>query len=217
MSLISVILPTCDRPAWVGRALASVLAQTGVELEVVVVDSNRDTPPVAENLALQAQLRDPWVRVVVPAIPPQNASQARNAGLDRVQGDWVSYLDDDDIYRPGKLARQWGCAQETGADLVICGYEVGVRGLRRIRQCHTSEYAGDACLVGADYPTPVIFHRADPELRFDPNAVAAQDHLFAINYLARRGALRMPCVTENLLVMHTHDGPRVNAGHRLAV
>lgn len=217
MSLISVILPTCDRPDLVPRALRSVLAQRGVDFEVLLVDSNRTTGPVAENAALAQLLADERVRLVVPNPRPANASQARNAGLDAARGAWVSYLDDDDAYLPEKLSRQQARAKESGAELVVCGYEVVMRGRRRVRQCHTAEFHGDACLVGADYPTPVIFHRADPTARFDPRVIAAQDHLFAINYIARRGELRVPCVTASLLVMHTHAGPRVNANNRALV
>ena len=217
MSLVSVILPTCDRPDLLPRALRSVLDQSGVSLEVLLVDSNRTTGPVSENPALGDMLKDPRVSVVVPQRRPTNASEARNAGLDAAQGAWISYLDDDDAYLPGKLARQLACAEQRGADLVICGYEVVMRRRRRVRQCHQSEFCGDACLVGADYPTPVMFHRADPDVRFETTAIAAQDHLFAIAFLARRGERRVVCVPEKLLVMHTHEGPRVNSGNRLAV
>lgn len=214
MSLISVILPTCDRPELVPRALGSVLAQTGVEFEVVLVDSNRRTGPVADNPQLRALLDDPRVRLIVPRPRPTNASEARNAGLDAAAGEWISYLDDDDEYLPDKLQQQRALAERSGAALVICGYTVVMPHRRRIRQCDTSEYRGDRCLVGADYPTPVMMHRADPDLRFEPRALAGQDHLFALDFLAKHGEFRVPCVTRGLLVMHTHDGPRVNLGNR---
>lgn len=217
MSLISVILPTCDRPELIGRALDSVLAQEGVAFEVVVVDSNRMAPPVSDQASLAGRLRDPRVNLVVPSSPLANASQARNLGLDHARGNWISYLDDDDVYLPGKLARQKALADQTGAALVICGYQVVVRGRHRVRQCHTAEYRGDQCLVGADYPTPVMFHRADAAFRFDPTAIAAQDHLLAMDLLRQTGVLRVPCVNECILTMHTHGGPRVNSGNRLAV
>lgn len=217
MTMVSVILPTCDRPDMVPRALRSVLSQKGIELEVLLVDSNHTTGPVRENPALADPLADARVKVLVPEPRPTNASEARNAGLDAARGGWISYLDDDDVYLPGKLARQLARAEQDGADLVICGYEVVMPQRRRVRQCQQSVYRGDACLVGADYPTPVMFHRADAQVRFDPTAIAAQDHLFAIAFLARRPERWVACVPEKLLVMYTHDGPRVNSGNRLAV
>lgn len=214
MSLISVILPTCDRPDMLPRALASVLAQTDVALEVVVVDCNRETGPVENNPAMGAWLEDSRVRLV--KVPPRSAhaSEARNAGLAEARGEWISYLDDDDVYLAGKLADQLALARDTDSSLVICGYKVVLRGRTRVRQCDVRCYSGDDCLIGVDYPTSVIFHRADPVARFEPRALVGQDHLFVIDYLIRQGALRVPCVTTCGVELHTHAGPRLNFDNR---
>lgn len=217
MSLISVILPTCDRPELVGRALRSVLAQREVELEVVLVDSNRTAASVAQNPDLAELLTDPRVQVVAPRPAPVNAAAARNVGLDAARGKWISYLDDDDAYREGKLAAQLALAESSGASLVVCGYEVVMEHRRRVRQCDQAEFAGDSCLIGANYPTPVMFHRAVTSVRFNPAARSGHDHLFAIDLLAETGQLRVPCVTRPLLDMHAHAGPRVNLGNRAQV
>ena len=62
MPLVSVIVPTCDRPALLPRAVASVLAQTEPELELIVVNAGR--APVAET-------GDARVRVVAAPGSPQ--------------------------------------------------------------------------------------------------------------------------------------------------
>ena len=64
MGLVSVILPTRDRPRLLTRALDSLLAQRGVELEIVVVDNNCAAPPLREALAADARMQDPRVRLV---------------------------------------------------------------------------------------------------------------------------------------------------------
>ncbi|MDB4473825.1 glycosyltransferase [Opitutaceae bacterium] len=214
MSLISVILPTCDRPDMLPRALASVLAQGDVDLEVVVVDCNRETGPVEANPAMGALLKDSRVRVVVAPHGSANASEARNTGLDEARGEWVSYLDDDDVYLPGKLTDQLALARDSESALVICGYQVVLRGRTRVRQCDVACYSGDDCLIGVDYPTSVIMHRADPAARFEPRALVGQDHLFVIDYLIRQGALRVPCVTTCGVELRTHAGPRLNVDNR---
>jgi glycosyltransferase involved in cell wall biosynthesis len=214
MTMISIILPTCDRPEMLPRALASVLAQTGVDFEIVVVDCNRETGPVAHNPALEKMLKDPRIHVVLAPHRLANASEARNAGLAEARGGWISYLDDDDVYLPGKLASQLALAQSSGAPLVIGGYRVQLRGRSRMRQCNIACYSGDDCLVGVDYPTSVIFHRVDPSARFEPRALVGQDHLFVIDYLIRSGSLSVPCVTACGVVLHAHDGPRLNVDNR---
>lgn len=217
MNLISVILPTCDRPLLLARALRSVLSQEGVDFEVLLVDSNRETPAVAEIDELAELLSDARVRVVVPNPPPQNAAQARNAGLDAARGRWISYLDDDDEYLPGKLKRQLALAETTNANLVICGYKVVMPHRVRVRQCQQTVFEGDECLVKANYPTPVMFHRADVPVRFEPELRSGHDHVFAIDLLAHCRDLRVPCEPEALLVAHAHQGARVNRGNRAAV
>lgn len=214
MSLISVILPTCDRPELLPRALASVLAQTEVDFEVVLVDCNREKSPVEANPALGELLADPRVRLVFPSQQSANASEARNAGLDEARGAWISYLDDDDVYLPGKLASQLALAESGNASMVICSYEVRMRGRTRARQRDVACYTGDDCLVRAEYPTSIVFHRAAPAARFEPRALVGQDHLFVIDYLIRQEALRLPCVTTGGVVLHAHDGPRLNRDNR---
>jgi glycosyltransferase involved in cell wall biosynthesis len=99
--LVTVVIPTRNRPQLVGRAVTSALAQTQASLEVVVVI---DGPDEATRAAL-ARLPDPRLRVV--ALPASvGAQEARNAGVREARGRWVAFLDDDDEWRPQKLARQ---------------------------------------------------------------------------------------------------------------
>jgi glycosyltransferase involved in cell wall biosynthesis len=104
-----VVVPTYDRWEMLGRALDGVLAQTGVELEVLVVDDASPTPAPA----LQA-LEDRRVRVLRPERNLGVAS-ARNAGIEASEGRWVAFLDDDDLWAPDKLARQLAAAEGEGA------------------------------------------------------------------------------------------------------
>ena len=103
MPAVSVILPTCDRPDLWPRALASVLRQSWADLEVVLIDSNRRTPPISSKPEWAGLLADP--RVVLVARPHAPcAAAARNLGLTVARGEWVTYLDDDDEYHPDKVA-----------------------------------------------------------------------------------------------------------------
>jgi len=212
MPVISVILPTCDRPALVGRALASVLAQDGADFEVVLVDNNRMTPPVATQAALASLLADPRVRVVS-AAAARTAGATRNVGLAEARGEWVTFLDDDDEYAPGKLARQLALARETGTTLVLCGYEMRLGARRRRIQTAATSFTGDGLLLDAIWGTPFLFMRRNPGLRFDETLAAAEDFCFAQDYLRRHGITRVPCVPEPLVVVHPQPGERVNARH----
>jgi glycosyltransferase involved in cell wall biosynthesis len=113
---VSVILPTRDRSALLATALRSVLWQEDVDLEVIVVDeaSTDDTP------AMLAALTDDRVRVVRHQIATGVAT-ARNDGVTLARGDWLAFIDDDDVWAPDKLVRQIQAATAVGADWAYGG------------------------------------------------------------------------------------------------
>lgn len=100
-ALVSVVIPTRNRPELVLRAVASVAGQTYRELEVIVVI---DGPDSATEAVLSA-FADSRLRVLV--LPEsRGGSDARNAGIAAAKGEWVAFLDDDDEWLPEKLDRQ---------------------------------------------------------------------------------------------------------------
>jgi hypothetical protein len=94
---VSIVLPTRDRPEWLPRAIASVLAQRYESWQLVVVDDG-DTAAVKQVLA---DVDDD--RVVTVEGPRRGLSAARNAGLDAATGDVICYLDDDNVMHPAWL------------------------------------------------------------------------------------------------------------------
>jgi glycosyltransferase involved in cell wall biosynthesis len=113
---VSVVVPTRDRRALLLPALRSVLAQTSIDLEVIVVDdgSTDDTQGAVRSL------RDPRVGVMRHETP-RGVAMARNAGAAATHGTWIALLDDDDLWAPDKLVKQVAAAQEAGARWVYAG------------------------------------------------------------------------------------------------
>ena len=113
---VSVIVPTRNRSALLALALRSVLRQQRVELEVIVVDeaSTDDTPVVIAGLA------DERIRVLRHDTPVGVAG-ARNRGAFLARGDWLAFLDDDDLWAPDKLVRQLQAANDMGCDWAYGG------------------------------------------------------------------------------------------------
>jgi glycosyltransferase involved in cell wall biosynthesis len=95
---ISVVLTTYNRRQSLPRAIGSVLAQEGVDFELIVVDdaSTDDTQ------SYLATLTDPRIKVLMPGrnVGP---SAARNLGIEAARADVVAFLDSDDVYRPRRL------------------------------------------------------------------------------------------------------------------
>ncbi len=132
MPAVSVVIPTRDRQPLLERAVASALAQDGVEIEVVVVDDGSSDG----TAAWLDDVRDPRL-VVLRRKRPGGVAAARNLGLERATGRWVAFLDDDDVWSPGKLHAQVAAASAAGAGWALAGAVVvdgklRVRGAQRI-------------------------------------------------------------------------------------
>lgn len=100
--LVSVIIPAYNAERWIGATLASALAQTYRNLEVVVVDDgSRDrTTEIIQSFAAG----DPRVRLLRQA--NCSPAAARNVGLAAATGSLIAPLDADDLWRPEKLEKQ---------------------------------------------------------------------------------------------------------------
>lgn len=98
MPRVSVVIPLYQTEAYIGAALASVLAQTFTDYEVIVVDDgSRDRgPDIARSTG------DPRVRVITQE--NRGLAGARNTGIRHAKCDYVALLDADDLWDPRKLA-----------------------------------------------------------------------------------------------------------------
>jgi glycosyltransferase involved in cell wall biosynthesis len=99
--LITVAVPTHNRPRLLREALASIVAQTHPEWEVVVVDDG-STPPVLES-TLRDLLGERFI--LVRHDQAQGIAAAKNAGVAAARGEVVVHLDDDDLLAPTALAQ----------------------------------------------------------------------------------------------------------------
>ncbi|HLA78486.1 MAG TPA: glycosyltransferase family A protein [Vicinamibacteria bacterium] len=98
--MVSVVVPAYNAERTVTAAVSSALQQTVSSLEVVVVDDgSRDA-----TLETARRIHDPRVRVV--SQENRGAAAARNRGILAATGEYVAFLDADDLWLPRKLARQ---------------------------------------------------------------------------------------------------------------
>jgi glycosyltransferase involved in cell wall biosynthesis len=107
---ITVVIPLFDGAGHIERALGGVFAQTLLPDEVVVVDDGSHD----DGAARAARLSGP-VPVRLHAQVNAGQSAARNAGAGQATGDWIAFLDQDDIWRPRHLERLWQAATRLAA------------------------------------------------------------------------------------------------------
>lgn len=102
MGLVSVVIPTRNRAAYLEQAIRSVLGQTYPEIELIVV--NDGSTDGTSSLLSSLQVQEPRISVV--HLSGEGASAARNAGIKKATGEYIAFLDDDDLWLPRKLERQ---------------------------------------------------------------------------------------------------------------
>lgn len=103
---VSVVIPTYGRPAYLLRAITSVLLQNYPNFEVVVVDDNKPgTSERAETERIIKKLSSNKV-VYIQHETNRNGSAARNTGIRYSKGDYIAFLDDDDEFKEDKIRRQ---------------------------------------------------------------------------------------------------------------
>ena len=104
---VSVIIPTFGGEKFVCRAVESVLSQTYKNVEIIVVDDNgRGTEKQVDTEKVLSRYIDAGKIKYICHDVNKNGSAARNTGLKNSDGEYISFLDDDDVFLPEKIERQ---------------------------------------------------------------------------------------------------------------
>jgi glycosyltransferase involved in cell wall biosynthesis len=124
MPLISVVIPIWNRAHSAGKAIDSALSQAlppGYSVEIIVIDDGSSDHPELGLARFGGTIR--LLR------HPKNlgAAAARNTGSDAAQGEYIAFLDSDDIWLPGKLVAQLSFMREGSFDVSCTAYLLGQR------------------------------------------------------------------------------------------
>jgi len=104
--LVSILIPAYNAEEWIADTLKSAIGQTWERTEIIVVDdgSTDHTPAIARQFASK--------RVSVVAQDNHGAAAARNTAFSLSQGDYIQWLDADDLLAPDKVARQMAAVDQ---------------------------------------------------------------------------------------------------------
>ncbi len=158
--MLSVIIPVFNGEATLTPCIRSAQAQHGIDTEILVIDDGS-----TDRSAAVAQSFGPKVRLFTG--PNGGVSAARNRGIAAASGEWIVFLDADDLLRPGTLRMRLDTAEVTGADVVVCDWqEVRACGdgvqrdrVRRLDLCPQQEDIEIGFATGAWAPPAALMYR----------------------------------------------------------
>jgi len=200
MSTVSVIIPTYNRKLQVIEAIDSVLSQTLSDFEILVIDDG-STDGTAE--AVKA-IDDPRIRYFYK--DNGGVSSARNVGLDKASGQYIAFLDSDDLYEPEYLETMVS-ALEKNPDYDVA-YTAAINHFPdgkiedfRTKYCRSGWISRDifSCFFVL-CQTCVIRHQSSEPLFFDEQLDVSED----VDFL-----LRLSCRSQFLYVPHAQVIRRV--------
>lgn len=113
MPAISVIIPVFNTEPYLANCLASIHGQTFTNFEAIVVDDG--STDGSASIARTVAEKDSRFRIVTQE--NRGLSEARNAGIEVAQGDWITFVDSDDMLAPNFLQALFDAIMATGADI----------------------------------------------------------------------------------------------------
>lgn len=173
---MSIIIPTFNRAKLIGEAVVSALAQEAVDFEVIVVDDGSMDDTASVLTSFGAAIRPIFQ-------PHRGVSAARNTGIRAAGGEWLAFLDSDDLWLPQKLRKQLDFFSEHLEFKICQTEETWLRNGRKLnpKSYHQKPHGYcfpkllERCLIS---PSAVVIHRGlvDEVGFFDESLPACEDY-----------------------------------------
>ena len=204
---VSVVIITHNRPELLAEALASACRQTLAPAEIIVVDDGSTEPVSVADVCGQG------IPVRLYRLSGLGASAARNKGASEAGGDFVAFLDDDDLWEPEYLESAMGRIAGGRFDMSLTWLDSLVDEARRPGKCVTRELlsseriflsnpgvTGSNVIVSKD-----VFVRLGG---FDESLVISEDKDFLIRAL--QDGVRLEIVESSLVLHRVHGSRRLS-------
>lgn len=117
---MSIIVPTYNVKLYVEECVDSLLNQKYVDCEIIIVDdgSTDGSSEVCDKLKLKDS------RIIVVHQKNGGLSAARNTGLKHAKGEYIGFIDSDDIVSPSMFSDMINTLEKNKADVAVCNFEV---------------------------------------------------------------------------------------------
>lgn len=188
--LVSIIVPVYKVEMWLYRCVDSILAQTMEDFELLLIDDG--SPDKSGEICDEYIAKDSRVRV----FHKENGgvSSARNLGLDNAQGEWISFVDADDLVEENYIAELLGSIKNEGS-LVVSGLKKEKNGIvidcvefynEVVDKSDIEVLFGERKIFEYGYPVSKLYRAdilQDNNIRFNQDVHYAEDLLFLLEYL----------------------------------
>lgn len=208
--MISVIVPVYNAASYLGQCLDSLRAQTYTNLEIILVNdaSTDDSGKICDSFALKD------IRARVIHFPSNRGpSAARNEGICRSRGGYISFVDADDTAEPELLERLYESLIENEADISACGAD-GICIESGPAALFSREEAMQCLAQGAPFnlvPWAKLYRSSlVKENLFDERIFYSEDLLFL--YELFKQVKRVSYLPDNLYHYHCREGSQVHSG-----
>lgn len=187
---VSVVIPCYDCAQTIGRAVASVVAQTVLPMELIMVDDGSADETRAVLHDLLSRYQPGWIKLVL-LDKNVGAASARNAGWAVASQTYIAFLDADDAWHPRKIEIQHAY-MNANPKVVLCGH--GYRLLNQNVLPDWNVVQGDAqrirkwaLMLSNQFVTPSVMVRRDVGQRFVEKQRYMEDHMLWLKIICSGG------------------------------
>lgn len=118
--LVSILIPAYNAEKWIGMTIESAIKQTWPNKEIIIVDDGSTD----KTLSIIKKYESPTIKII--SQQNKGASAARNTALEQAQGDWIQWLDSDDILAQDKIEKQIKKANIYNSDEILYSSAFGL-------------------------------------------------------------------------------------------
>ncbi len=222
LDLVSVIIPTYNREIKiVNRAIKSTLNQTYKKLEIIIVDDNIDDK-ISSDLKLLINKFDDNRIIYHKNKKNIGGAKSRNRGIDIANGQYISFLDDDDFFLSEKIEKQVKYMKSRKVDFVISNLAIidnkmKVKDIRKFNWFDRNQYNNKELLINhykyhlTGTPTFMFKKNMLINLKGFPNV--EMGHEFHLVDRALKNDYKLGYVNEILTVAYLHNGERISTNN----
>lgn len=214
----SIVMPVYNGSNYIRRSLESVFDQNSRGLEIIVVDdgSTDETASIVRSLFQEKKSQEIRCRLVYQK--NQGVSVARNVGLKNASGDYVFFLDADDLINPDCIGKLYKRAMDTAAEISMCGFNMTSSDGKILRAYQDSYHFFNSTMFGKDAALSMLKERIrlctgngmfsrrfliSTNLSYSRGATHGEDQEFVLKALFLSN--KVSCVSESLVQYVQHS------------